>query len=894
MKQLKNVLYAICTLCFLFPCSTPVAGQSWQWGRAATGVYSQGYTVAVDKQGNIYAGGSTNSTGAVGFGSISLPLTSAATTNNQAVWVKYSPGGTPLWAGGTSNGSATLISLTTDSTGDLIVFGAFYTPSITVGGSLLSNPYGSTAPYAPATGYAMYFLAKFTATGTPVWALADGNCYYGAYGIPPCSSPWGARSVATDVAGNIYITSSFAKPSMIIGGGVLTNSDPSGNTNDVFVAKYDASGMPQWARSIGGTGNDVALGLTTVTSGDVYVTGCFLSTSMIIGPSTITNPLGAPPSMIQKAFIARFSPSGTPLWADAPATAHTSEGVSLAADAADNVYMVGTFGDTTFNMGGVSASRTYPPNFFSPNCYTALFLVKISPANTALWGKTISSPDFRVNGGGVAVGCSSVWVSAVYGDTAGIDGHKQPIVPVVDPWDSPDGELLVARYTSSGTFITSSGLNRNWGGADWEADIACNDSGTLYLCSTYDNSIYIGPDTISTLGQYHLMVGRFGSSLADTSYLVTDTMLCGASSLTLAAPTGYDVYLWDDASTLPSRTVSASGAYLAICSGGTCGASVLIDSFHVSIGHGDTITQVWDTAFCLPAGTLTLAGPPGYASYTWSTGSAGSTLPVSASGTYYVTAYNGCDMATDTITVAAHPSPVVSIQQAAALCGGTRLSVADAAPHTTLWSTGDATDQAMVYTSGTYWVQVTDAYGCTGGDTLAAAVDTAHYHFLTHITAATTIALGSSIQLDALGGIYYTWLPNDGSVNDPTINNPVATPTAPTRYTVASIDANGCRDTATVFIDCSYGDVFVPTAFTPNGDGLNDLFRIGNLGVYKVDRMQISDRWGVVLYSATGNKGWDGTYYGTPQDMGTYFYLIHLAGPGNKHLTLKGDVTLIR
>lgn len=168
---------------------------------------------------------------------------------------------------------------------------------------------------------------------------------------------------------------------------------------------------------------------------------------------------------------------------------------------------------------------------------------------------------------------------------------------------------------------------------------------------------------------------------------------------------------------------------------------------------------------------------------------------------------------------------------------------------------------------------------------------------LTNVTKDTKIMYGNSIQLNADSTMFYTWTPNDGSLNNPNINNPVATPTVTTTYTVYGMDKYGCRDTAfiTVFVDSTQTE-FIPTAFTPNGDGKNDVFRLIGSKFHHLLEFRIYNRWGQqVFYTATKEQGWDGTFNGVPQDMGVYYYTIICARPGYfENIVYKGEVTLIR
>ena len=167
----------------------------------------------------------------------------------------------------------------------------------------------------------------------------------------------------------------------------------------------------------------------------------------------------------------------------------------------------------------------------------------------------------------------------------------------------------------------------------------------------------------------------------------------------------------------------------------------------------------------------------------------------------------------------------------------------------------------------------------------------------TNITPNTAIAYGSSIQLNVDGALYYWWSPDDGSLNNPNINNPVATPKDSTVYTVIGTNLAGCKDTTEITITViNPNPIIIPTGFTPNGDGLNDVFKLGNLTYQKLVDFSVFNRWGQLVYhnSYDPKAGWDGTFNGVPQDMGVYNYSIILSNADGTNKVYKGDVTLIR
>jgi gliding motility-associated-like protein len=114
---------------------------------------------------------------------------------------------------------------------------------------------------------------------------------------------------------------------------------------------------------------------------------------------------------------------------------------------------------------------------------------------------------------------------------------------------------------------------------------------------------------------------------------------------------------------------------------------------------------------------------------------------------------------------------------------------------------------------------------------------------------------------------------------------------------VYGVGKNGCLDVDSVTIDVSFeDDIFVPSGFTPNGDGINDVFRVSGHRYFKFVDMSVFNRWGQLVYHSEGgdNSGWDGDFNGMKTDMGTYSYHIIISKAEGVQQSYKGTVTLIR
>lgn len=158
------------------------------------------------------------------------------------------------------------------------------------------------------------------------------------------------------------------------------------------------------------------------------------------------------------------------------------------------------------------------------------------------------------------------------------------------------------------------------------------------------------------------------------------------------------------------------------------------------------------------------------------------------------------------------------------------------------------------------------------------------------------IIRGQSATINGCAGDSFVWYPGTG-LNDSTLMNPIASPDSTTIYTIRNILKNGCESTDEVTVTVVDGPkIIIPNAFSPNGDGENDVFfPIGVAMENKLLEFKIYNRWGEIVFETTDiHQGWDGTYKGTQQEIGTYVYYIKAQTLLKEPVTLQGSVTLIR
>jgi gliding motility-associated-like protein len=140
----------------------------------------------------------------------------------------------------------------------------------------------------------------------------------------------------------------------------------------------------------------------------------------------------------------------------------------------------------------------------------------------------------------------------------------------------------------------------------------------------------------------------------------------------------------------------------------------------------------------------------------------------------------------------------------------------------------------------------------------------------------------------------YAWSPASGlSCLD--CPNPFSTPYQNIQYYLTVNYGKNCTTTATNTIEVKRGDVYIPNAFTPNGDGVNDVFEVFGTTLYSVS-MKIFNRWGEKIFDSENNQWatWNGTYKGVQQPAGVYVYYVQLVYLDGSTANKEGSVTLIR
>ena len=337
------------------------------------------------------------------------------------------------------------------------------------------------------------------------------------------------------------------------------------------------------------------------------------------------------------------------------------------------------------------------------------------------------------------------------------------------------------------------------------------------------------------------------------------------------------------------------------------------DSVFVDVKSFVTIKGGNDTTIC-QTDPITLMLSSDALNYRWTELPAGPSLndanlknPIAKPSTttrYRVTASIGKCNAQDEVLVKVVPYPKASAGADTSICFGTSAQLHASGGSFYTWSPANylsnrfISNPVSINPPGTisYTVTVIDTLGCPKSTQATMQVLVSKVNAWAG-SGDTSVVLDQPLQLLATGGTSYLWTPARW-LDKTNIANPEALPQNDIVYEVKVSNAAGCFDFASVKVKVYrvQPGFYVPTAFSPNGDGRNDFFRPVALGLRSLDVFRVYNRLGQVLYSDTNieSAGWDGTYKGNSQDPATFVWYAEGTDYRNQKIKKRGFVVLVR
>ena len=746
------------------------------------------------------------------------------------------------------------------------------------------------------------YISKLSASGDFLWAIQI-----------PTYVEFGNIEVRVDKDNNVYIASELRLPTDFDPGPGVYTLSPTGGW-DAFVAKYDPNGNLVWAKKFGGPGDTVPRSdvLDIDNDNNVIVCGNFNNTvDFDPGPGVYNITSTA---HIQ-AFIVKLNNNGDFIWAkqfgNSPIVYSGSHIADVKCDLQGNIYATGDYsGNCDFDPGSGSYS-------LQSQGMRDGYIAKLDPNGNFRWAKSVGNTthdyyEFSDTRGIDVDASHNVYIAGNFMGTFDFDpGSTTHIL------SSSNYDWYVLKLNEQGDFVWVNTFGGSEG--DIGADVAVGNDGSVYTIGTIGHTADMDPGpgvySITTINQYGasalVKVNSNGGFISAASFdqigsdygacltrrmVVNDLQniyITGYVAGSIDFDPGPDVYPLSSGGTQApfvlklARCTNITTSTLNIS---TCNSFTLNNETFDSTGT--YIRTIPNSTGCDSIITLHLTINKKFSEQTkgicegetFFAGGADQTT----SGAYTDTLLTilGCDSVVTTyLTV--NPKPLPDLGQDKDLCSNNQLTVTPGSFTSYLWQDMSSKNNFTITASGTYWVIVTNSNNCSATDSLVINTVLPPSNFLKEKD---SICSYDKLTLQPLSNFNnYLW--STGT----TQNNIIVT--SPGQYWLRATDGKGCIGMDTIMIypkQCMIG-VYIPTGFTPNGDGKNDIFRAIVFGKLQSFKFQIFDRSGAIVFQTTDpDKGWDGLYKGRSYTTTTFvwqcFYQLENENPGFQ----KGTVTLIR
>jgi gliding motility-associated-like protein len=431
---------------------------------------------------------------------------------------------------------------------------------------------------------------------------------------------------------------------------------------------------------------------------------------------------------------------------------------------------------------------------------------------------------------------------------------------------------------------------------------------------TYSWSTGVGTSTtlISSPGVYSATVSTSGCGNAVANISLgtaplpiisiaspVSTSLCAGSSVTLTATSNAGNYLWPGGIT--TNTFIANSSPIVVTTTNTCGSSQASQTLNVV--STPTVSVTPNSNILCPGSTASLTANSDATNFQWSTGDNTSVILVNTPGVKTVSVSNACGTSTASANISSiNFPPLVLTSTSSTICpnetatltvtGGVSLVTGN--PIVYSWSNSSNTGSVVTTNGGTVTVSNTNACGTT---TTSIVVNVTNLNAsISANPISGTTPLTVTFSNNSTNATTYLWdfgngnIANTQTVTDQIYNNSGV-------YTAYLTVTNGvCMDIDSVIINVleEGPTLYVPNAFTPNGDSINDLFWIGATNI-KEFHIIIFDRWGLKLFESSDLlDSWTGKVNGKEVPDGCYFYLINARGIDEKEIKKQGTVTLFK
>ncbi|MFS8067605.1 MAG: SBBP repeat-containing protein, partial [Byssovorax sp.] len=343
-------------------------------------------------------------------------------------------------------------SIAVDAIGNVLLTG-YVKGSIDFGGGPLNGGVGDA------------WVAKLDPGGGHLWSNRFGG-----------SSVQSGQSIATDSAGNVFITGYFNGDGDF-GGGVFVSTGPA----DVFIAKLGADGTHLWSKSFGGEGIESSQGLAVDSAGNVVITGHF-SGSVDFGGGVLTS------AGNQDVFVVKLSADGTHLWSKRFGDPSNQGGQGVAVDGAGNVLLTSYFNGTIDFGGGPLASAGNKD----------VFVAKLDPGGAHLWSKRFGDADVQYARSVAVDSAGNVIITGNFNGTIDFGGSSFV--------SGGGGDIFLAKLDANGAHVWS----KAFGDANVQdtTSVAVDASGNMLITGSFLGTVYFGGGPLPSLGLSDMFLAK--------------------------------------------------------------------------------------------------------------------------------------------------------------------------------------------------------------------------------------------------------------------------------------------------------------------------------------------------------------------------------------------------
>ena len=330
---------------------------------------------------------------------------------------------------------------------------------------------------------------------TPSWAWAKGWGNNLGQAWKQNESSFG-NSIAADINGNVYTVGYFDTPIMIVGNYTLTNSNNSGNSGDVFIIKYDATGNVLWATSAQGDSSDSGLGIVIDNANNICITGAFSSSTITFGTKTLTNSNNGTSDI----FIAKYDILGNIIWAKNYGGSNDEFGNAIIKDANNDLYISGNFKSQSFSIGTNSITIDSSGN-------QNMFIAKFDSSGNPIYAKSVGKAcNIAIQGNNIASdNNNNIYVSGSFSKSEIILGNDTLHC------NSNSSNYFLVKYDAIGNLLwvkSGSGLNYSVAANALTVDAANN----IYISGNFaGNSLKIGNTTLTSFSEYSGFIAKYSS-----------------------------------------------------------------------------------------------------------------------------------------------------------------------------------------------------------------------------------------------------------------------------------------------------------------------------------------------------------------------------------------------